>query len=194
MVEVEPIDPTRQLDVAAAEQVEIMFTDGRLLVRHPKLRSAFTKRYGSVKVLVRLPTGSDVRGDTAQGECVVQGVVGSCRLTTAIGDLRVGQAANVRLRTSGGKVIVDHVTGRPTSTPTATSGCAGSTAARRSGASAATSASASSAARPTCTPPSARWWSAARDGHAASVASASSRQSPCRPSRSASANTLSPRR
>ncbi|MEU7819765.1 DUF4097 family beta strand repeat-containing protein [Catellatospora sp. NPDC049133] len=112
VVRVEPIDPTRQLDVDAAEHVEITFTDGRLLVRHPKLRAVFTKRHGSVKVLVRLPTGSDVRGDTTQGECVVQGVVGSCRLKTAIGDLRVGQAADVRLKTTGGKVVVDHVTGR----------------------------------------------------------------------------------
>ncbi|GAA1423212.1 DUF4097 family beta strand repeat-containing protein [Catellatospora coxensis] len=112
VVEVEPIDPTRRLDLEAAAQVEITFTDGRLQVTHPKVRAMFTKRYGSVKVLVRLPAGSDVRGDTAQGECVVQGVVGSCRLKTAIGGLRVGQATEVRLRTSGGKVVVDHVTGR----------------------------------------------------------------------------------
>ncbi|MFD0594367.1 hypothetical protein ACFQZ4_19565 [Catellatospora coxensis] len=79
VVEVEPIDPTRRLDLEAAAQVEITFTDGRLQVTHPKVRAMFTKRYGSVKVLVRLPAGSDVRGDTAQGECVVQGVVGSCR-------------------------------------------------------------------------------------------------------------------
>lgn len=112
VVEVRPIDPSRPLDIAAAEAVIIEFTGDKLLVKHPKLRKTFTKRYGSVSVLVELPTGSDVRGDTAQGEYVVQGAVGSCRLTTAIGGIRVGQAADVRLRTTGGKVIVDHVAGR----------------------------------------------------------------------------------
>ncbi|WP_144121733.1 DUF4097 family beta strand repeat-containing protein [Catellatospora sichuanensis] len=112
VVEVHPVDPSRKLDVEAAEQVDIKFADGKLLVRHSKLRTAFTTKYGSVKVLVELPTGSDVRGDTADGEYVVQGLVGSCRLKNAIGDIRVGQAADVRLKTTGGRVIVDHVTGQ----------------------------------------------------------------------------------
>ena len=112
VVEVHPVDPSRKLDVEAAQQVDVTFADGKLLVRHAKLRTAFTSRFGSVKVLVELPTGSDVRGDTADGEYVVQGVVGSCRLENAIGDIRVGQAADVRLKTAGGRVIVDHVTGR----------------------------------------------------------------------------------
>lgn len=111
VVEVHPIDPTRQLDVEAAEQVKIEFADGKLRLRHPKLRTAFTRKWGSVKVLVQLPTGSDVEGDTAQGEFVVQGAVGSCRLKTAIGDIKVDRAADARLRTTGGKVTVDHVSG-----------------------------------------------------------------------------------
>lgn len=112
VVEVRPTDPSRDLDVKAAEDVNIEFTDGRLLVRHPKLRTAFTNRYGSVEVLVELPTGSDVQGDTAKGEYLVEGVVGSCRLKTTAGDIRVEQAAGVRLKTTGGSVVVGRVTGR----------------------------------------------------------------------------------
>ena len=112
VVEVHPIDPSRKLDIEAAEQVRIEFTAGQLVVRHPKRRTAFTRKYGSVKVLVELPAGSDVQGDTAEGEYLVQGVVGSCRLKNAIGDIRIGQATDVRLKTTGGKVIVDHVTGQ----------------------------------------------------------------------------------
>ncbi|THV39831.1 DUF4097 family beta strand repeat-containing protein [Glycomyces buryatensis] len=111
VVEVHPIDPSRQLDVEAAADVVVEFADGRLRVSHPRLRTLFTKKYGSVRVLVALPTGSEVQGDTAQGEYLVQGAVGTCRLKTAIGDIRVAQAVDVRLRTTGGKVIVDHVSG-----------------------------------------------------------------------------------
>ncbi|GAA4912195.1 hypothetical protein LX16_2431 [Stackebrandtia albiflava] len=111
VVGVDPLDPGRALDVEAAAQVRVEYAQGRLRVSHPRLRSAFTRRFGSVRVLVELPTGSDVRGDTAQGEHVVRGAVGSCRLKTAIGDIRVERAAEARLKTTGGRVIVDHVTG-----------------------------------------------------------------------------------
>jgi DUF4097 and DUF4098 domain-containing protein YvlB len=94
VVEVRPADPSWQLDVTAAEQANVEFADGTLLVKQPKLRNLWTSRYGTVDVLVELPTGSDVQGHTAMGEYRVDGVVGSCRL-----------------KTSGGKVIVDHVTG-----------------------------------------------------------------------------------
>ncbi|NKQ54732.1 DUF4097 domain-containing protein [Amycolatopsis sp. K13G38] len=112
VVEVRPADPAWDLDVKAAEQVSIDFADGELTVRHPKLRTAFNTRYGSVEVLVQVPTGSDVHGVTAKGKHLVEGVVGSCRLKTATGDVRIEQAADVRLKTTGGKVLVDHVTGR----------------------------------------------------------------------------------
>lgn len=111
VVEVRPVDPSWELDVKAAEQATVELTDGKLVVKHPKLRTAFNRRYGRVEVLVELPSGSDVQGDTAKGDYVLEGVVGSCRLKTATGDIRVSQAAGVRLKTTGGTVIVDHVTG-----------------------------------------------------------------------------------
>ncbi|MGZ4666386.1 MAG: DUF4097 family beta strand repeat-containing protein [Frankiaceae bacterium] len=85
---------SRELDVKAAEQANIEFTNGKLLVKHPKLRTAFTNKYSSVEVLVELPTGSDVQGRTPTG------------------DIRVEQATGAQLKTTGGKVIVDHVTGQ----------------------------------------------------------------------------------
>lgn len=112
VVEVRPADPSWELDVKAAEQAVVSFADGKLLVRHPKLRTVFTSKYGSVEVLVELPAGSDVRGGTANGDCVVEGAVGSCRLKTPTGDIRVERAADVRLKTTGGTVVVDDVTGQ----------------------------------------------------------------------------------
>lgn len=112
VVEVRPVDPSWDLDVKAAEEAVIEFADGKLQVKHPKLRTVLATKYGSVEVLVQLPTGSDVQGETAKGGYVVDGVVGSCRLKTPTGDIEVEQATSVDLRTTGGSVTVDHVTGQ----------------------------------------------------------------------------------
>lgn len=109
---VEPIDPTRLLDVEAAEKVNVEFEAGKLRVWHPKLRTAFTRKFGSVRVTVALPTGSDVQGNTADGEYTVRGKVGSCHLKNAIGDIKVDQATEVKLKTTGGRVVVDQVHGK----------------------------------------------------------------------------------
>jgi hypothetical protein len=112
VVTVEPIDPARKLDTDAAAQVNVEFEAGRLRVWQPKLRTAFARKFGSVRISVQLPTGSDVQGDTADGEYVVTGRVGACRLKNAVGDIKVARAAEVRLKTSGGRVIVDQVDGK----------------------------------------------------------------------------------
>ncbi|MFC4337023.1 DUF4097 family beta strand repeat-containing protein [Salininema proteolyticum] len=112
VVEVHPVDPSRELDVEAAEKVDVDFSGGVLTVEHPKLRTMFAKKFGAVRVRVELPTGSDVRAGTAQGELLSQGRVGACRLKTAIGDIRVGRASTAGLRTSGGRVVLDHATDR----------------------------------------------------------------------------------
>lgn len=111
VVEVRPADPSWALDVKAAAQTDVAYTDGKLLVKQPKLRNLWTAKCGAVEVLVRLPTGSHVHGDTAKGDFVVEGAVGTCRLKTPTGDIRVAQAGQARLRTTGGTVAVDHVTG-----------------------------------------------------------------------------------
>ncbi|MFG3338288.1 DUF4097 domain-containing protein [Glycomyces sp. NPDC048151] len=111
-VEVHPIDPGRKLDVDAAAQVNVELEHGRLRVWQPKLRTAFARKFGAVRINVQLPTGSDVQGDTAEGEYVVQGAVGNCRLKNAIGDIKVAHAAEVRVKTTAGRVVVDQVDGK----------------------------------------------------------------------------------
>lgn len=111
VVVIDPIDPSRKLDVEAAAKVNVEFEAGRLRVWHPKLRSAFARKFGSVRVTVQLPTGSNVQGDTADGEYRVQGAVGTCRLKNAIGDIKVAEAAEVRLGTTAGRITVEQVHG-----------------------------------------------------------------------------------
>jgi DUF4097 and DUF4098 domain-containing protein YvlB len=108
VVEVRPVDPSWDLDVQAAEQVIIEFTDGKLQVKHPKLRTLFSKKYGEVAVLIELPTGSDVQGYTAKGEYVVEGKVGSCELKTANGDIRISEVTgDLRAKSATGDISVD---------------------------------------------------------------------------------------
>jgi len=108
VVEIRPADPEWELDVKAAEQVVVEFTDGRLQVKHPKLRSIFSKRYGAIEVLIELPTGSQLHGYTAKGEYVVEGEIGSCELKTANGDIRVGTVTgNLRAKSATGHITVD---------------------------------------------------------------------------------------
>jgi DUF4097 and DUF4098 domain-containing protein YvlB len=108
VVDVRPVDRAWELDVQAAEQVVIEFTDGKLVVKHPKLRTLFSKKYGEVAVLIELPTGSDIQGYTAKGDYVVDGEVGSCQLKTANGDIRVSKAAgDLRAKSATGNITVD---------------------------------------------------------------------------------------
>jgi DUF4097 and DUF4098 domain-containing protein YvlB len=108
VVEVRPVDPAWELDVQAAEQVVIEFTDGKLVVKHPKLRTLFSKKYGEVAVLIELPTGSDIEGYTAKGDYVVDGQVGTCQLKTANGDIRIDKVAgDLRAKSATGNISVD---------------------------------------------------------------------------------------
>jgi DUF4097 and DUF4098 domain-containing protein YvlB len=108
VVEVRPVDPAWDLDVQAAEQVVIEFTDGKLLVKHPKLRTLFAKKYGEVTVLIELPTGSDVQGYTAKGDYAIEGEVGSCQLKTANGDIKIDKVAgDLRAKSATGNISVD---------------------------------------------------------------------------------------
>ncbi|GAA2813879.1 DUF4097 family beta strand repeat-containing protein [Kribbella solani] len=110
VVEVRPTDPAWALDVKAAEQVVVEFTDGKLQIKHPKLRTVFTKRYGSVRIAVQLPTGSDIQGYTAKGEYVVEGEVGACELKTANGDIRIHKVTGeLRAKSATGNISVDVV-------------------------------------------------------------------------------------
>ncbi|GLZ76626.1 hypothetical protein Afil01_14330 [Actinorhabdospora filicis] len=113
VVEVTPADSTWDLDVKAARDAEIDFSDGRLTVKHRQMRLAnlFQSRHGRVDVVVELPAGSDVQGTTASGSFTVEGAAGAVRLKTPTGDVRVERAASLRVRTVGGDVTVGHVTG-----------------------------------------------------------------------------------
>jgi putative adhesin len=106
VVDVRPGDPTRDIDVAAAEQTQVEFAGGQLSVRVPKnkLRSLIG-RAPSVHVTIELPTDSRV---DAKGwaDYRGQGRIGECSIDSAVGSIRLDQTAGLKLRTAAGNVSV----------------------------------------------------------------------------------------
>jgi len=113
VVEVRPSNESKSDDVKAAEQTRVEYADGRLTVIAPKTwkRYSLFSHGGSIDVTVELPTGSEVRGDTAMGDFHGEGKLGVCRLKTAMGGIRLDHTAAADVNTGFGDITVDHVDG-----------------------------------------------------------------------------------
>jgi DUF4097 and DUF4098 domain-containing protein YvlB len=110
VVEVRPRDPAKDSHVKVAEQTRIEYANGQLLVKGPK-PGLFAIRSGAIDVLVELPTGSKLRGDSALGDFSCDGELGECRIKSAAGSIEVGHAGPLTVNTSSGKVTVDRAVG-----------------------------------------------------------------------------------
>lgn len=107
VVEVTPVDPAYPLDVQAAEQAVVELAYGRLTVKHPKLRTMLSTRYGTVAVRIELPAGSDITAKTANGGYAVNGPVGAVQLKTPNGDTHVEQATgDLRVNAANGDITI----------------------------------------------------------------------------------------
>ncbi|WP_326558069.1 DUF4097 family beta strand repeat-containing protein [Micromonospora sp. NBC_01796] len=111
VVEVQPNDHANELDVKAAEQTRVEFTDGKLLVKAPKLRTLFSNKVGSVEVTVELPAGSDVRAYASLADFDTEGRLGECRFKTSLGNIGLDRTGALHAHTSSGRVTVGHITG-----------------------------------------------------------------------------------
>lgn len=109
-VDVRPSDPSRPQDVRGAENTQVELSGGRLLVRGPKQRS-FIGRTESVDVTIELPAGSHVQGASDMGAFDCEGPLGSCRIKTAYGNIRLGETKLLQASTGYGDVTVDLVVG-----------------------------------------------------------------------------------
>lgn len=93
---------------AAVEQTRIEMQGSRLTVRPPK---GLPLRHLPLAITVRAPSGSrlDVRAASAQTS--VAGIADRATITSTSGDVGVGQTGPLHVRTGGGEVQVDRVTG-----------------------------------------------------------------------------------
>lgn len=110
VVEVRPRDPKRDQDVRAADQTEVTYASGVLIVRTPKQRYLFG-RTGTVDVTVELPTGSRVDMTGAWAQVLGEGRLGEVHVKTSSGDVRLDTTGPLRLTASHGSITVDRVEG-----------------------------------------------------------------------------------
>ena len=112
VVQVRPSDSAREQDQQAARQTRVEFADGTLEIRAPKQRGlGMFGTPGSVDVTIDLPAGSRLRADTAIAAVHVTGRLSECRVSTATGDVELGETGPLEVKSSAGAIDVQHVAG-----------------------------------------------------------------------------------
>jgi DUF4097 and DUF4098 domain-containing protein YvlB len=109
IVEVRPSDAARKSDVTAAEQTRVELDGGRLLIEAPKGWRQWMPRGGdeSIDVEVTLPAGSDVRVEAAVAALRFAGRLGECHFKIGVGEIRLGQAGPIQVKTGAGDITVE---------------------------------------------------------------------------------------
>jgi DUF4097 and DUF4098 domain-containing protein YvlB len=113
VVDVRPADPSKQRDVAAAEQTRVDYSNGALRIKAPKGWREYSFRRGTeaVHVVIEVPAGSTVNSETGAGMLDATGRLGDVRHRSGAGDVRIDEAADVSLKTGAGDVTVGRATG-----------------------------------------------------------------------------------
>ena len=109
-VEVRPSDASKSRDVKAAEQTEVEFADGVLRIKG-QTRNQILGASGTVEVTVQLPAGSRVEAKAASAEFRGVGRLGDIAFEAAQSDIKIDEAASVRLTTQAGDVTVGRLSG-----------------------------------------------------------------------------------
>ncbi|MGV9351018.1 DUF4097 family beta strand repeat-containing protein [Streptomyces spiralis] len=110
-VEVLPASPSRSRDVRAAEQTEVVYVDGVLRIRTPEPKNQLFGPSGSVEVTVQLPAGSRIEARTAGSELRGVGRLGDVVVEGAYRQIKIDEAASVRLTATDGDVEVGRLRG-----------------------------------------------------------------------------------
>lgn len=109
-VEVRPSDASKSRDVKAAEQTQVEFADGVLRINGPA-KNQLLGASGSVEITIQLPAGSRVEAKAALAEFRGVGRLGDIAFEAAQSDIKIDEAAQVRLTTQAGDVTVGSLTG-----------------------------------------------------------------------------------
>ncbi|MEU5809713.1 DUF4097 family beta strand repeat-containing protein [Streptomyces sp. NPDC047718] len=109
-VEVLPADPSKSRDVQAAEQTTVTYTDGVLRIHAPEPKNRLTGS-GSLEVTVQLPAGSHVEAKAAASELRSVGRLGDVTFEGAYRQIKIDEAASLRLTATDGDVEVGRLNG-----------------------------------------------------------------------------------
>jgi hypothetical protein len=110
-VEVLPADPSKSRDTKTAEKTAVTYTDGVLRITASASGNQFTGSSGAVEVTLRLPAGSrvEVKADSAELRGV--GRLGDVVVDGAYRQIKIDEAASVRLTAIDGDVEVGRLGG-----------------------------------------------------------------------------------
>ncbi|SEK68629.1 hypothetical protein [Streptacidiphilus jiangxiensis] len=111
VVEVRPADPGKGRDVKAAENTTVAFDGGVLRISTPEPRNQLFGPSGSVEVTVQLPAGSSVTGRTDACELRGVGRLGAVDFEGAYRQIKIDEAAGVRLAAVDGDVEIGRLNG-----------------------------------------------------------------------------------
>ncbi|MFJ9917030.1 DUF4097 family beta strand repeat-containing protein [Actinacidiphila glaucinigra] len=110
-VEVLPADPSKSRDVRTAEQTTVTFIEGVLQIHTPESGNRLLGPSGSLEVTVQLPTGSHIQGKAAGCELRGVGRLGDVDFDGAYRQIKIDEAAGVRLTAVDGDVEIGRLTG-----------------------------------------------------------------------------------
>jgi DUF4097 and DUF4098 domain-containing protein YvlB len=109
-VEILPTNPAKTRDVQAAEQTTVTYTDGVLRIHTPTANQLFGPS-GSLQITVQLPAGSHLEAKTAACELRGVGRLGEVTFDGAYHQIKIDEAASVRLTAIDGDVEVGRLGG-----------------------------------------------------------------------------------
>ncbi|MFT9477062.1 DUF4097 family beta strand repeat-containing protein [Streptomyces sp. Mo3] len=109
-VEVRPTNASKSRDVKAAEQTTVGYADGALRIEVP-VKNQYLGPSGSIEVTVQLPAGSRVEAKAVSTEFRAVGRLGNIAFDGAYRQIKIDEAASVRLTAIDGDVEVGRLNG-----------------------------------------------------------------------------------
>ncbi|MFI6029554.1 DUF4097 family beta strand repeat-containing protein [Amycolatopsis magusensis] len=109
-VDVRPADASKSRDVKVAEQTTVEFRDGVLRIE-ASAKNQLLGASGSIEVTVQLPAGSRVEAKAASADFRGVGRFGDVTFEGSHGEVKLDEAASVRLASHAGDVSVGRLTG-----------------------------------------------------------------------------------
>ncbi|MGW7276592.1 DUF4097 family beta strand repeat-containing protein [Streptomyces sp. NPDC054864] len=110
VVEVRPANAAKNRDVKAAKQTTVDYSDGTLRIAVP-VKNQYLGPSGAIEVTVQLPTGSSVEAKAASTELRVVGRLGDLAFEGAYRQIKIDEAARIRLTAIDGNVEIGRLGG-----------------------------------------------------------------------------------
>ncbi|WP_406060016.1 DUF4097 family beta strand repeat-containing protein [Micromonospora sp. NBC_00860] len=110
-VEVLPADPAKSSDTRAAEQTTVTYADSVLRITTARPINKLFGPSGSLEVTVQVPAGSHVQARAASAELRGVGRLGDVAVDGAYREIKIDEAASVRLTAIDGDVEVGRLNG-----------------------------------------------------------------------------------